>query len=435
MASKKKESGVASLIECKTGYVWNASSKEYIVFLKNAGKNVIVPEVLHKNLMRAYIEDVPLDEIAVKFTFPASYLPEYKTIFGWKRRGIAITDEDATELSVEDASEKMLEEKKFEILQSFHKESWKNTQADALKWKEFYHRKFEPFENALTQWTPLPHLPSKSYYADKSSDKTFAIFLSDLHYGAASKSCYMFNRPNWDTKKTVACVDKFANEITKEIGNRKYKYQKCLIVGLGDLIHSLNGKTTRGTELTYDCIAEEQIDYALDSLRIFIERMVEVFGVCEIHSVGGNHNYETEVAVFRALDLFFRSDKRVKFFHHASRPSYFVCGKTLIMMDHGADHKERAYVPPKGPKLEKHVQSLLLAIPDIVSKCKSRVFAQGDKHHWEHIEYADFEFIMFGTSLGGDQHASVNNLKNRPRQSCLVLDDSGIRETFHVYFD
>lgn len=426
---------MSNLIECEKGYVWNPQTRQYIVYLKEAGKQIVVPEALHKGLMQAYVDDVPLSDIAVKFTFPEAYIIPYKTIFGWKRRGLAITDEDATELSVSDASDKMLEQKKFEILQEYNKKSWKKIQEDANKWLEFVHRKFEPFEVALKNWKPIELKPFKSSLADSKSDKVFVAVLSDLHYGSASKSCYMFNRPDWNTQKTVQCVDKFANEITNEVNSRNYKFKKCVIIGLGDLIHSLDGKTTRGTELTFDCVKEEQFDYAIDSLRIFIQRMIELFGKCEVHSVGGNHNYETEVIMFRALEMYFRTDNRVKFFHYSSRPSYFVCDKTLIMMDHGADHKERAYVPPRGPKLEKHVSSLLLSIPKVVSSVKTKLFIQGDKHHWENVEYNDFEFIMFSTTLVGDQHASVNNYKNRARQSCLILDSSGLKEIIHTYFN
>ena len=155
------------------------------------------------------------------------------------------------------------------------------------------------------------------------SDRVFTVVLSDLHYGANAKAKYMFNRPDWTTEKTVECVDKFATEIVKEVDNRKSKFKKCVIMGLGDLIHSLDGKTQRGTELKYDYVREEQFDFALDSLLAFITRMVECFGECEVHSIYGNHNYETEMALFRALDCFFRKDKRVKFFHYASRPAAF----------------------------------------------------------------------------------------------------------------
>jgi hypothetical protein len=37
--------------------------------------------------------------------------------------------------------------------------------------------------------------------------------------------------------------------------------------------------------------------------------------------------------------------------------------------------------------------------------------------------------------MAGDEHSSVNNLRSRARQSCLILDDSGLKEILHCYFD
>jgi hypothetical protein len=194
------------------------------------------------------------------------------------------------------------------------------------------------------------------------------------------------------------------------------------------------GKTARGTELIYDTIKEEQFDYALNSLLSFIIRITNAFGNVEVHSVGGNHHYELDMALFRALAMYFTKDTRISFTHHTTRPAAFKTGNTLIMMDHGADSKERVYVP-NGGKLEKHVQTILLSNLNLLDGVKTKLFVQGDKHHFEHLEFADFEFIMFSTILGSDEHANVNNWHTRGRQSCLVLDSNGLKEIIHVYSD
>ena len=162
--------------------------------------------------------------------------------------------------------------------------------------------------------------------------------------------------------------------------------------------------------------------------------MVEVFGEVECHDVGGNHHYELDMALFRALDMYFRNNKKITFTHHATRPSAFRISNTLIMMDHGADSKERVYVP-SGSKLEKHVQAILINNPELLVGVKTKLFIQGDKHHFEHLEFSNFEYIMFGTALGSDEHAATNNWHNRSRQSCMILDNKGLREVIHVYFD
>jgi len=331
--------------------------------------------------------------------------------------------------------EEMANSKSFNIQQKFEKRDWKQTQEDAEKWRVLKHSKIVPFQDFLQKWNPPKYIPFKSQNLnDIKSDKVFTVVLSDLHFGSSANSRYMFNRPDWSTEQTVAAVDKYATEIIKEVKSRNYKFNKCVIIGIGDLIHSALGKTARGTELIYDCIKEEQFDYALTSLLHFYKRMVELFGKVESHDVGGNHHYELDMALFRALNMYFKEDKRISFTHHSSRPAAFKCGNTLIMMDHGADSKERVYVP-SGAKLEKHVQSILINNQHLLHDVKTKLFIQGDKHHFEHIEFGTFEYVMFGTILGADEHANVNNWYNRARQSIMVLDNTGLKEIIHVYFD
>ena len=421
-------------------YTYNKIDDVYCINLKCQVKPLVVSGSKHRAICRSFSEwgdNLTCDEIVKKYTLTPEIFEEYRRIFNLTKTKEPLSIEEVLENSVEDSVGRILEEKRFKIYQSYEKESWKSVQSQAVKWQDFQARKFDPFVNFLENYNPpeLKQFDYKSKFQDINSDRVFTIVLSDLHYGANAKAKYMFNRPDWTTEKTVECVDKFATEIVKEVDNRKSKFKKCVIMGLGDLIHSLDGKTQRGTELKYDYVREEQFDFALDSLLAFITRMVECFGECEVHSIYGNHNYETEMALFRALDCFFRKDKRVKFFHYASRPAAFRIDNTLILMDHGADGRERAYVPAIGAKLEKHVNTLLVNNPELLIGVKTKLFCQGDKHHFCHVEYGSFEFLMFSTSLGGCEHAAVNNLHNRARQSCMVLDKNGLREFIHVYFE
>ena len=142
------------------------------------------------------------------------------------------------------------------------------------------------------------------------------------------------------------------------------------------------------------------------------------------------------MALFRALERTFTGNSSIKFCHYSTRPACFVEGSTLLLLDHGADAIERAYVPTGSEsKLQLHVQSLLLQVPHLLTGVKEKLFIMGDKHHFEHLEFNDFQFIMLGTMLGADQHAAVNNWKNRPRQSCLIIDENGLKSVHHVYFD
>lgn len=104
-------------------------------------------------------------------------------------------------------------------------------------------------------------------------------------------------------------------------------------------------------------------------------------------------------------------------------------------MDHGASDKYNANVPTSGKSRESYVQSLLLAKSNEYSKCNSALFIQGDKHHYEQIEYNDFEYIMLGALPMGDRFADALNLHARPRQNCLIIDSDGLKSTLHYYID
>jgi hypothetical protein len=421
-------------------YTFNKELKKYVFHSeKKFGKNLVYSKDKIDTIIKLYsnFDKQPLTagEISLKLDIPKDVIIYILKELKVTHDSLPFTEEVLGENEEDSLVDEMINSKAFNVLQKFEKADWKKTQEDAEKWRLLKHGKLSPFEEFLKKWNPPKLVPFKSNNLnDPKSDKVFTVVLSDLHFGASANSRYMFNRPDWSTEKTVEAVDKYATEIVKEVKSRNYKFNKCLIIGLGDLIHSALGKTARGTELIYDCIKEEQFDYALTSLLHFYKRMVELFGKVESHDVGGNHHYELDMALFRALNMYFKEDKRISFTHHASRPSAFKCGNTLIMMDHGADSKERVYVPT-GAKLEKHVQSILINNQNLLHDVKTKLFIMGDRHHFEHIEFGTFEFIMFGTILGADEHANVNNWYNRARQSIMVLDNTGLKEIIHVYFD
>jgi hypothetical protein len=427
--------------EPRPNVVYNGETDVYITTLKSLSKPLVLKGSVHRNIV-AHISNLfspskTTEEVAAKFGIPVKILEEYKKVHGLTRDSLPLSNEELTELPVEACAANLLESKKLAVAQSYEKELWKATQKSAENWEAFQNGTLDPFGLAVENWKParVPRLHIETS-TKEVSDEVLVIGLSDLHFGSASNERYMFNRPSWTTEKTVACVKKFAEKILQRAAARTYRYKKVVILGLGDLIHSVNGKTGRGTELLYDCVREEQFDYALQSLYQFISMIYSQIPVVDVHSVGGNHNYEGDMALFRALEKAFTQQENLNFFHHSSRPAAFKEGTTLFLLDHGADSIERAYVPTASDaKLQTHVQSLLLQNPENLIGVKERLFIVGDRHHWEHVEYNDFQFVMFSTVIGGDMHASVNNLKNRPRQSYLVIDNDGLKETGHVYFD
>ena len=91
---------------------------------------------------------------------------------------------------------------------------------------------------------------------------------------------------------------------------------------------------------------------------------------------------------------------------------------------------------PKAPiSREAYISRRFLQQSELLKDCKSKIMIQGDMHHFEHNEYGKVEFFMFGTAVTGDRYADHNAFDSRPRQNCLIIDETGVKEVLHYYFD
>jgi hypothetical protein len=287
-------------------------------------------------------------------------------------------------------------------------------------------------DSILEKWKPAGYVAPPIKKVDGRTGRVFCPVLSDLHIGSSSSGAYMFNRADWNTEKTVECVKTFTHKIIQDSRSRG-KFDSASVICLGDLLHSINGKTSKGTQLKFDYIGEEQFDYAMSVLTYFFTAMIDEFQKVEVKATFGNHAYEVEMALFKALEAYFRTDNRIVFDLFKTRPSSFLIKDSIFMVEHGSDAEYKHAVVPKGPKRETHIQSLFLVDPKD-KDAKYRYFLMGHEHHWQHHEYNNFELIVFGTTLGGDEYAAAHNWRNRSRQSCLIVDEYGVSDVMHTFF-
>ncbi len=432
MAEKKS-------LEFNSNYTYNPDTDTYVIPVKHRVKSLVLKgykiRSIRKSISNFLSPSETAADICLKYKISVEDFDSIKKSFNLSRDAFPLTDEEVLADTVEQGVDKLLEEKRTLLAQTFEKTEWKNTQENSQKWLEYQNNILDPLESVLENWKPKPII-LKLFKVEKTDDKVLVVSLSDQHFGAAANARYMFNRPNWTTQDTVNAIEKYATEIIKKIKERNYNFKKIILLAVGDHIHSQGGKTTRGTELKYDKVREEQFEAALESFNTFIQRLYEVIPNIDVISTYGNHFYELDMALFRALEKSFKNNKTIKFTHFSSRPGAFREGSTLFLVEHGGDSVERAYAPINSDsKIQSHVQSLLLTDPKMLIGVKTKIFAMGHVHHHQHIDYGTFELFIFGTTLGGCEHANTNNLMGRARQSCLVLDESGLSEVIHIFFD
>src|SRR5688572_18820059 len=128
-------------LEFKDKYTYNEATDSYIVPMSHRVK----PYVIHGYKLRAIKKamsnllspSVSAFDIRVKFELSEEDFDGLKKAFDLSRDTFPLTDEELKVDSPEHALQKLLEEKKSQLVQNFEKAEWKETQAAANKWNTF----------------------------------------------------------------------------------------------------------------------------------------------------------------------------------------------------------------------------------------------------------------------------------------------------------
>lgn len=420
-------------------YVYNQPEDKYIVYLKSASKHIVVPGERHRAMLRAYSnwdgQPNTINEICRNFEFPRSWFIEYKTLMGWTHDREPISNEELESKDEHSIVEDLLQRKRFSVYQKFQKEDWKLTQSDASKWREFQTKQFDPFKEALDAFIPPVFTPITPAPIGLDAKSWFVCGCFDWQVGASADKKHLFRQQEWSTEIAKRSIEKFAYQVVQDIATRKQNFKGCEILLGGDLHHGFHGYTAKGTKLEVDTMREDQFDAVLQGIIYFVGTMHQVFGTVNVRAVRGNHDGFDFYPIMKAVEAYFRGTPDIKFHIYTTRTAVFRVGPVLMLLDHGASDAYKADVPRIGKAKESYIQSLLLAHPELLIGVKQKIFVQGDKHHFEQMEYNDFESFMFGALPLGDKYADNLNLHSRPRQNCLLVNDSGVKEVLHYYFD
>jgi hypothetical protein len=374
-------------------------------------------------------------DIANTYGMHINWVKEYFKIMKWTHASEPVTDEEVKYGDHKEAINRVLQQQKTKITQELQTKDWEQTQKDALEWRKFVAGKVDPFEQAIRKYEHKP-APALEYKLDNTKDtqNVFLLGLSDLHFGGKANSDELYSGADFNAEVITQIIDEYAQKIAATANNRTTKFEKCVVCVIGDILHTLTGFTEKGTRLEADVLREEQFDLAFKGLNRFITRMYEVFGKLEFHVVKGNHAGPDEYTLFHSIKNYYRTEKNVLFNLYKSRAAMFRVKNTAVLLDHGDSDFIKAKVP-KGKERESYVQKRLLQNPDKLAGCTSRIMIQGDMHHFEQLEYPNFEFFMFGSPVTGDRYADHLALGSRPRQNCLVIGEDGVEEVLHYYFD
>jgi hypothetical protein len=422
-------------------YVYNKEDDKYVVYLKAANGNVVIPGTtmrgIQENYSNWYGNPGTIGEICRNYQIPKSYFNELKQIMGFTHNSEPFTNEQLIEKDVNELTTDVLEKKKFQLHQKVQKQSWLETESAAHRWHEFMEGTYNPMESMLSKWTPPAYVPIKLPAPSKNKvvgTDSMIVGLSDVHFGSYAEKNLSYRGKGNSTEETVKSIENYAQDIAKAAGSRNQSFRECVVTSLGDILHTTGqGFTTKGTPLSYDCLKEEQFNAAFDSLVKFISAMLEIFPKVRVKSVKGNHNDFGDYVLFKAMAAYFRTEERIDFEAFQSDHGLFKVNNTLFVISHGYSAEYKGRLPSGGKARESYIANLFLANPEALIGVKTKVLITADQHHLESKEYAEFDHYMLSTAVKGDQHSEALGLHNIPRQSCFVVGDIGISEIIYSY--
>lgn len=422
-------------------YVYNEVNDKYIVPLKTFGGDFVCPGAQHKAMLTSFSnwngQDQTYQDIARTYKMHINWVKEYFKVMGWTHANSPITDEEIKAGEGSKAIDRVFQVQKAQVLQELQTRDWEQTQKDALKWRTFKAGKYDPLERLVSKYVPTAIKPLNltNLNANKKAKHAFIVGLSDLHFGGKANSVELYSGSDFNAETIEAIVDEYATKIAQDLADRTYKFEKCVICVIGDILHTLTGFTEKGTRLESSVLREDQYELAFNVINRFINRMHELFGAVELHVVKGNHTGPSEYILFDSLRNYYRTTPTIQFNLYRARAAMFNVLKTAILLDHGDSEYIHAKVPNAPKARQAYVQNRFLQHPEKLAGMTSKIMIQGDMHHYEQVEFSGFEFFMFSSPVTGDRYADHLGCGSRPRQNCLILDEDGVKEVLHYYFD
>jgi len=428
-----------SNLEFEQKYIYNKDDDKYVMHLRAANGNIVltgdVVRGIKENYSNWYKNDHTINEVCRNYRIPRNYMVEILRILGITHDSEPITDEQLKDKDVGEIANDLLQKKKFQLYQEFQKRSWKETEEAASKWFKLQEGVFNPFASFLESWVPPKYTPVKYSGPSKFKlEKSLLVGLSDVHFGAKTNAKESYRGKGYSTEEAAATIKKYGEDIKQIVQNRSYGFSECILASLGDILHTTgSGFTTKGTMLVHDCIKEEQFNFAFNSIVGLISDLLSLFPNVRVKSVKGNHNDVGDYILFKAIEAYYRTESRISFDNFQTDHGLFKVKGTLFVISHGYSAEYKGRLPASGKARESYVANLFLSKPEELIGVGQKVLLTADQHHLEMKEYAEFEHYMLSTTVRGDKHSEAMGLNNKPRQSCFVIDESGVSEIVYCY--
>lgn len=435
--SKAESSDDPSGLVITNKYTYNKISDKYIINLKCRVEPLILSGSRHRAICRDYSawnEDLSSNEICLKYSLTPEIFNEYRRIFNLTKDREPLSAEEIIDQSVDDSVEAILEQKRYSVYSEFQKQDWKETQKDALKWRSLQANTFDTTREVLESWS-FP--AAKKLISPKSSgDYSMVIGANDWHIGECFDPSVAYSGSKFNSDIAARLIDSYSGKIKGAVEARKYKFNSCYCVLNGDILNSAwDGKTVKGTQIHSDKVNEDMFEAAFSSTVRFISNLASIFPSVNVIIVPGNHDGPLLTILGTAIEAYFRLSPQIRIHNSKKWADIFRIGNVAMLVTHGGAIRVKSSLPTGPAKLKSYLQDMWAAHPEKIRGCTSKIVVSGHFHRFWQQDMGHFDFYCLGGLPLGDSYADELNLRSRPRQNCIILDNNNVIETLHFYFD
>lgn len=424
----------------KKNYHFNPITKQYVIYLKSVGRNVVLPERVIKSIYVAYSdhfgEPKTIEDIARLLKWPKPAAKELLDIFSINHSSLPITPYELQFKNDAEIIQDLEAQRKFFLQQQIEKEAWKSVQLEALKWREFQNNILAPVELFLKQWKPPVYKPLPKV-GGKHNDDIFLTVLQDTHLGKFTDRNLLFSGKDYSTEKAVANINNYLLQIKERLQTRKLQFKSSVLILNGDIINScLDEFTRRGTKLHCDYVNEQVFRITLNVLTEFIAKFSSLFRTTRVIIQKGNHESVLSYYLGLALKNYFKADKSISFEVSEKWVEGYRFNNIYAVISHSvSDTHKMGGIPKNGNRLKMFIQELLIQKPKELMECRQRICITGHYHSNYTEDFGSFQMFRFGSTVNADDHGEVLGYFNRPQQSCLILGKDTVNEQWIFYLD
>lgn len=276
-------------------------------------------------------------------------------------------------------------------------------------------------ERCVQKYNPEDYTPLDIMQCVGEEDCDLIVHLTDLHAGVGIKNT--FNQ--YDNNVMMNRLRKYAGKIT-EIW-RRHNAKRCFVVLGGDMV---NGVIHVNNRLENNEHVVDQVITASEAVSWFVGEMAKLFIEVEVYSVPGNHSR-----------VFPNKEDNQHGEYLDKLVSYYVSAKcdginNVHVYDNVVDDtiatftvRDKLVAAVHG---DKDTTSSVVQNLTMMTKIKPDIVLMGHRHTNALTTVYDTKVYESGCVNGADSYCMDKRLLNKPEQTVIVVNDTGVECAYDV---